>query len=157
MPRRSQVSVALEETLEGDAPINEPTTQKSSGFDFNKYKIDNTPVSQTVEIDGDGNYPINLVFADDVVECLLRLIREKDKTYKTYNVCGDESITINKLIKFLKGELDVESHKVVETSDSLFPNQSFEFSNEKIKKDYSINFTNTENGIKKYVREYNEL
>ena len=53
MPRRSQVSVALEETLEGDAPINEPTTQKSSGFDFNKYKIDNTPVSQTVEIDGD--------------------------------------------------------------------------------------------------------
>lgn len=53
MPRRSQVSVALEETLEGDAPITEPTTQKSSGFDFNKYKIDNTPYKRTVVVDED--------------------------------------------------------------------------------------------------------
>ena len=72
-------------------------------------------------------------------------------------MCGNESITINDLIKFLKNELYVKNHKVIETSDSLFPNQSFEFSNEKIKKDYSISFINIENGIKKYVREYNEL
>lgn len=121
------------------------------------YYISKIKNNESISIDGDGNYPINLVFADDVVECLLKLIHDKDKTYKTYNVCGNESITINDLIKFLKNELYVKNHKVIETSDSLFPNQSFEFSNEKIKKDYSISFINIENGIKKYVREYNEL
>ena len=118
------------------------------------YYISKLKNNESISIDGDGNYHIHYKFHKF---CLLRLIHEKDKTYETYNVCGNESITINELIKFLKSELEVESHKVVETSDSLFPNQSFEFSNEKIKKEYSINFTNTKNGIKKYVREYNEL
>ena len=91
------------------------------------YYISKIKNNESISIDGDGNYPINLVFADDVVECLLKLIHDKDKTYKTYNVCGNESITINDLIKFLKNELYVKNHKVIETSDSLFPNQSLTY------------------------------
>tara|TARA_R110002020_G_scaffold263219_2_gene477599 strand:+ start:608 stop:1048 length:441 start_codon:yes stop_codon:yes gene_type:complete len=54
MPRRSQVSVALEESLEDEQETTkEPTTQKSSGFDFNKYKVDNTPYPLTLDVDGE--------------------------------------------------------------------------------------------------------
>ena len=87
----------------------------------------------------------------------IKLIYEKNKTCETYNVCGDESITINNLIKLLKDELDVVHHKVINTSDSLFPNQSFEFSNDKIKSNYSISFTKLKDGIKQYIKEYNEF
>ena len=121
------------------------------------YYIAKLKNGENISIDGNGEYPINLVFANDVVQCLLKLIYEKNKTCETYNVCGDESITINNLIKLLKDELDVVHHKVINTSDSLFPNQSFEFSNDKIKSNYSISFTKLKDGIKQYIKEYNEF
>ena len=112
---------------------------------------------ETIAIDGDGNYPINLVFADDVVNCLVELVKDIKRTNKTYNICGDESATINWLIEYLKSELDMKIHKKVKTTDSLFPNQSFEFDNTNIKKDYDVEFTDLRQGIKKYIEEYNEL
>ena len=81
----------------------------------------------------------------------------KTRTYGTYNISNDESITINELIKFLKSELDIDNHKITDKTDSLFPNQSFEFDNIKIKNHYDIEFTDLRQGIKKYIEEYNEL
>mgnify|MGYP003120537749 CR=1 FL=1 len=122
------------------------------------YYISQLKNNKPIAINGDGNYPINLVFVDDVVDCLLELIHDPKQTYKTYNICGDESITINDLIKYLKNELGIRNHKIVDTIDSLFPNQSFEFKNEEIKNDYGdIIFTDLKEGIKKYIEEYNEL
>ena len=121
------------------------------------YYISQLKNDESIAIDGDGNYPINLVFAEDVVDCLMKLIVDDKRTYETYNICGDESITINGLIEFLKFELDIGYHKTIDTIDSLFPNQSFEFDNTNIKKDYKIEFTDLRQGIKKYIEEYNEL
>ena len=121
------------------------------------YYISQLKNNEPITIDGNGNYPINLVFADDVVNCLMKLIVDNRRTYKTYNICGDESITINELIKFLKYELRIEDYKTKDTTDSLFPNQSFEFDNTDIKDDYNINFTDFKQGIRKYIREFNEL
>ena len=54
MPRRSTVSAALEESLEdGQQAKNEPTTSKGGGFDFNKYKIDNTPYPVILDVEGE--------------------------------------------------------------------------------------------------------
>ena len=121
------------------------------------YYISQLKNNEPIAIDGDGNYPINLVFAEDVVDCLMKLIVDDKRTYETYNICGDESIIINDLIEFLKSELDIENHKTIDTTDSLFPNQSFEFDNTEIKDDYNITFTDLKQGIKKYIEEYNEL
>ena len=87
----------------------------------------------------------------------MKLIVDDKRTYETYNICGDESMTINGLIEFLKFELDIGYHKTIDTIDSLFPNQSFEFDNIKIKDDYNIDFIDLKQGIRKYIREYNEL
>ena len=121
------------------------------------YYISQLKDKKPISIDGDGNYPINLVFADDVVECLVRMVHDISRTYKTYVVAGNESITINKLIKFLKSQLKIKKHKTNSTEDSLFPNQSFEFNNTKIKAEYGVEFTDLKKGIKKYIKEYNEL
>ena len=121
------------------------------------YYISQLKNNKSIAIDGDGNYPINLVFANDVVNCLLKLIVDDRRTYETYNICSDEFITINNLIEFLKSELDINNHRTLDTIDSLFPNQSFTFDNSKIKNDYKIMFTDLREGIKNYIEEYNEL
>ena len=121
------------------------------------YYISQLKNNKSIAIDGDGNYPINLVFANDVVNCLLKLIVDDRRTYETYNICSDEFITINNLIEFLKSELDINNHRTLDTIDSLFPNQPFTFDNSKIKNDYKIMFTDLREGIKNYIEEYNEL
>ena len=121
------------------------------------YYISQLKNNESINIDGGGDYPINLVFADDVVNCLMKLVVDKKRTHKIYNICGDESITINDLINFLKYELSIDNHKITQTTDSLFPNQSFEFDNTDIKDDYDINFMDLKQGIRNYIREFNEL
>ena len=51
----------------------------------------------------------------------------------------------------------VEDYKTKDTTDSLFPNQSFEFDNTDIKDDYDVNFIDLKQGIRNYIREFNEL
>ena len=121
------------------------------------YYICQLRTNSFIKIDGDGNYPINLVFADDVVNCLYKLIKDDRVTHETYNVCGDESVTINSLLELLKSELGVKEYKVLDSKDSLFPNQSFEFDNTKIKEDYDIKFIDLKQGIKKYIKEWDEI
>tara|TARA_R110002020_G_scaffold423028_3_gene632137 strand:- start:3351 stop:3779 length:429 start_codon:yes stop_codon:yes gene_type:complete len=48
MPKRSQVSEALEDSLEN---TQEQTTKSSGVFDFDKYRINNSPVTKTVAVE----------------------------------------------------------------------------------------------------------
>ena len=107
---------------------------------------------KTIEINGSGNHLINFVFIQDVVNCLLKLVKDNDRTYKTYNICGDKSITINELIKLLKVELNIVNHKTKNGKDALFPNHTFKFDNSNIKNDYGITFTDLKSGIKEYIQ-----
>ena len=85
------------------------------------------------------------------------MVHDVNRTNKTYTIAGDESITINELIKFLKSQLKIKKHKVTNSKDSLFPNQSFEFNNTKVKSEYAIDFKDLKQEIKKYIKDYNEL
>tara|TARA_R110000824_G_scaffold236823_3_gene425634 strand:- start:75 stop:866 length:792 start_codon:yes stop_codon:yes gene_type:complete len=121
------------------------------------YFISKLKNRQPIEISGDGNYPINLIFAEDVMKCLLSQMYEKNKTHKIYYVCSDESITINELIDYIKNQLGIKNHKTIDSEEALFLNQVFEFDNSDIKKDYEINFINVKDGIKNYIEGRNEF
>ena len=52
MPRRSQVSQAMEDTLlEGEADNTNQGAKITGDFDFNKFKINNTPVKQILTVE----------------------------------------------------------------------------------------------------------
>ena len=116
------------------------------------YFISRLKNKETIEISGSGNHLINFVFIQDAVNCLLKLVEDNDRTYKTYNICGDKSITINGLIELLKIELNIADHKTKDAKDTLFPNNAFEFDNSDIKNDYGIIFTDLKSGIKEYIQ-----
>tara|TARA_R110001592_G_scaffold2761_3_gene15716 strand:- start:1719 stop:2579 length:861 start_codon:yes stop_codon:yes gene_type:complete len=128
------------------------------GYFINKLKND-----ETIELSGQENHPINLVFVQDVIKCLLKLVEDKSRTYGVYNICSDESITINELIDFIKDELGIKNHKVQDDKElpsafdklAMIPNQSVESDNSEIKKKYGISFTDVRVGIKEYIKEIN--
>lgn len=125
------------------------------------YFIDRLMDNEIIELSSNENYPINLVFVQDVVECLLKLVDDESRTYGIYNICSDVSITINELIDFIKSELNVKNHKVQDDTEfpsafeklAMIPNQSFELDNSEIKKKYGISFTDVRKGIREYINE----
>ena len=86
----------------------------------------------------------------------MSVIGDNRRTYKSYYICGDESITINELISLFKKELNVKNHTIIDSDKSLFYNQSFEFNNSDIKEDYNLNFTDLKISLKQYIERYNE-
>ena len=109
-----------------------------------------------IEIDGDGDYEINLVFVQDVVECLFQLAVDKNKTMKNYDICGDESISVNNLIQKLLRYYPTE-YVPIQSSTAPFKNTEFtEFDNSAIKQDYDVTFTSLAEGIKDYVNWFKE-
>ena len=106
-----------------------------------------------VDVCGDGNYNINLVFVQDVVKCLETLVNDSLMKRKTYNVCGDESINMIMLLEKLKRDYYPEGKVLInfDSGDGLFPATDFEFDNSEIKKDYDLQFTDLDEGIKQYT------
>ena len=96
------------------------------------------------------------------MECLIKLVEDESRTYGVYNICSDESITINKLIELIKFELNIENHKVQDDTElftafeklAMIPNQPFESDNSEIKEKYGISFTDVRAGIREYINEY---
>jgi len=118
-----------------------------------------------IEVDGDGEYEINLVFVQDVVECLFQLAVDKNKTMKNYDICGDESISVNNLIqklsKYYSKKYDTAAHNSYfyqkSSSDAPFKNTEFTaFDNSAIKQDYEVTFTTLDEGIEEYVKWFKE-
>ncbi len=109
-----------------------------------------------IEVDGDGEYEINLVFVQDVVECLFQLAVDKNKTMKNYDICGDESISVNNLIHRLLKYYPTE-YNTTQSTDAPFKNTEFTaFDNSAIKQDYEVTFTTLDEGIEEYVKWFKE-
>ncbi len=106
-----------------------------------------------VDVCGDGNYNINLVFVQDVVKCLELLVDDSLMKRKTYNVCGDKSINMIMLLEKLKRDYYPEGKVLInfDSENGLFPATDFEFDNSEIKKDYDLQFTDLDEGIKQYT------
>ena len=102
---------------------------------------------QEVDINGDrGNYPINIVDADDVALCIKQIVEmEFDITMrKIYNVCGDQSMTIDQIIEMIKQKLNIKSHTSYNSAVAPFFKGSFEMDNKLTKQDLDIEFKNIE-------------
>ena len=150
----------LDSTDVSEDDVNQEVDRRLSYF------ISKLKNKETIEISGDGNYPINLVFVQDVVKCLLTLVEDVSEKHKAYNVCSDESITMNEIIDLLKSELNIETHYtiddvagvVIESSAfqelAMIPNSDQEPDNLEIKKDYGTSFIDVKNGIREYINEY---
>jgi len=125
--------------------VGEENHRPRLGYYLNKLKK-----QEPIEINGPGTKNINLVFVQDVVECLINLVKDKNKTQKTYNICGDKPISIVNLIKKLQ-KWCPNNYEFVQSLESIFPDQTFTFSNKKIKNDYGVTFTSLDDGIKNYI------
>ena len=109
-----------------------------------------------IEVDGDGESEINLVFVQNVVECLYQLATDKNKTMKNYDICGDESISVNNLIHKLLKYYPTE-YNTTQSTDAPFGNVEFTaFDNSAIKQDYDVSFTSLDEGIEEYVKWFKE-
>ena len=109
-----------------------------------------------IEVDGDGESEINLVFVQDVVQCLYHLAVDKNKTMKNYDICGDESISVNDLIHKLLKYYPTE-YNTTQSTEAPFRNVEFTaFDNSAIKQEYDVSFTSLDEGIEEYVKWFEE-
>lgn len=109
-----------------------------------------------IEIDGEtGDNPINIIYVNDVVKVLLKIINLESKHTKgkTFIVAGDKSITIDELIETIKKELNIEEHKIKNSLAAPFPNIPLEVDNKLTKKFLKVKFCSPKLIIKKIIEE----
>jgi len=109
-----------------------------------------------IEIDGEkGDYPINIVYVNDVVKVLLKIINMETKFTKgkTFIVANDKSITIDKLIEMIKTELNIEEHTTKDSIAAPFTKIPLEVDNKLTKKHLRMRFSSPKLIIKKIIEE----
>ena len=119
---------------------------------------DNIPI----EVAGNGDNIINLVFAEDVINCITSIIYNDPylNTYSPieYNVSSDEFLTVNSLIKIIASELNSKSKypKInYNSSKAILPYTHYGvFSNENIKIHYNIKFKKLKESLPSYIDWY---
>ena len=118
----------------------------------------NTPI----EVAGNGENIINLVFAEDVVECILNIIySDLDLNLSSpisYNISSNEFMTVNSLINIIAKELKVENLKInYDSSEAIFPYTHYGvFSNDRIKIFYNKEFKTLKESLPSYINWYNK-
>ena len=120
------------------------------------YYINMLKNGMPIEVDGRGDCPINLVFVQDVAECLYKLSIDHNMTRSIYYATSDNSITVNDLISMVKERLGIVDHIISNSPEAPFVNQPFEFDNSRIKNDYHVVFTDLPAGIGDYMEIVNE-
>jgi len=121
------------------------------------YFIDRLANNKVIEVAGDGKNLINIVFVEDVVEVLKKLVLRNKPKMKTYNVSGDKSWSVMDLIFIIKEKFfqDIDEIKVSHDKlESLFCSFDFELDNTDIRTDLNISFTDIEDGLEKYMEWY---
>ena len=110
-----------------------------------------------IEINGGvGDYPINLVWVEDVARCLSKIVMAEDELVenKTYNLCSDESITIDEIIKIMKEELNIKKHTIKDSLAAVFPKQPFEMDNKRTKTDIRFKFSDMRSVVKRFTKNW---
>ena len=126
------------------------------------YFIDKINNNEVIKVAGDGKNSINIVFVEDVVKVLEKLVLRDAPEMKTYDVSGDESFMVMELIQIIKERLKIfksmEEIKISKNrSDSVFYDFNFSaFNNENVCYDLNIDFTNIDDGLNNYMEWYFE-
>ena len=107
-----------------------------------------------IKIDGDGNNEINLVFVQDVVKVLERLIDVKTHDAKVIDVCGNENFSVIDLIEKINNyygrQLNIDSNQ----EDAILPKNNFVFDNTQTCINLDMTFTDFDKGLKQYIEWY---
>tara|TARA_X000001382_G_scaffold66301_1_gene46047 strand:+ start:59 stop:847 length:789 start_codon:yes stop_codon:yes gene_type:complete len=108
-----------------------------------RYLVEAVKKGYDIRIEGDGTNSVNIVWVDDVVKVLNKIINAGDDVDgKTYDVCANKSIVVNDLIEIVKKELSIKEHKVSEQlMGCIFPSIDFEMSNKITSKELKIKFS----------------
>ena len=115
------------------------------------YYLNQLRINEPIDVERDGTEIVNLVFVQDVVEIISKMIKDKTKTMKKYFVTGDKDIWINDLINklyFWYPNKHTTRNNVF--GSPLFGFDFFNFDNSDIKKDYNIEFTSLADGLIDY-------
>lgn len=115
------------------------------------YYLNQLRINEPIDVERDGTEIVNLVFVQDVVEIISKMIKDKTKTMKKYFVTGDKDISINDLINklyFWYPNKHTTRNNVF--GSPLFGFDFFNFDNSDIKKDYNIKFTSLTDGLIDY-------
>ena len=121
------------------------------------YFIDRLANNKTIEVAGNGKNLINIVFVEDVVEVLKKLVLRHTPKMKTYNVSSDKSWSVMELIFIIKEKFfqDIDEIKVShDRLESLFCGFDFELNNTDIRNDLNIDFIDIDDGLEKYMEWY---
>jgi dTDP-glucose 4,6-dehydratase len=112
---------------------------------------------EPIEVAGNGENIINLVFVEDMIGIIMMLLFSYPREGKIYNVCGSECLTVNSLIDIIADELGIEEiNKNYNSDKAIFPSVNYGvFSNEKISEDYNGNFSTLRENLPSYIEWYN--
>lgn len=120
------------------------------------YFVEKLNNDEVIHVAGDGKNLINIVFVEDVVEVLTKLVLRDTPELKTYNISGDESFMVIELIDIVKKKMLLRSQQKIKVSynrsDSPFYSFNFELDNTDVCNDLDINFTDIDYGLNKYLR-----
>ena len=104
-----------------------------------------------IKIDGDGNNEINLVFVQDVVGVLERLVDIETHDAKVIDVCGNENFSvislINKINNYYGRQLNIDYNQ----EDAILPKNNFVFDNTQTCINLDMTFTDFDKGLKQYI------
>ena len=124
------------------------------------YFVEKLNNDKVIKVAGDGKNLINIVFVEDVVKVLQKLVLRDTPEMKTYNVSGDDSFMVVELIDIVKKKMILRSQQKIKVSynnsESPFYDFDFQLDNTKICNDLGINFTKIDDGLGKYLRWYFE-
>lgn len=112
--------------------------------------LSNTPI----EVAGDGENIINIVFAEDLVKSIIKSFGST--LSESYNICNDEYWTVNSLIKTIADTLQVKDYKINHNSNNaILPSNHYGiFSNDKAKHMLKIRFCKLKDSLSEYINWY---
>jgi len=104
-----------------------------------------------IEIAGDGKNIVNIVFVEDVVKQLFRLVNTQEKTYEKLEVVGDNIEMLDLVHKVFKYVLD-DAYQgsvmlVQDDENAILPKNDFEFETD-------LDYIKLDEGLKDYAEWY---
>ena len=116
------------------------------------YYINKIESEQPIKLDGDGTNEINMVFVQDVVKVLEKLVDKEENEAKVLNVCGNDSFDIVDFVNKINKKYYNKSVSFLYNQDNaILPKNTFVFDSTQTCINLDITFTNFYDGFDEYV------
>ncbi len=117
------------------------------------YYIDKINNNELIKIDGDGTNEINMVFVQDVVKVLEKLVDMDELDNDIINVCGNESFSLLDFVNNINNKYYQKTvNFLFNQNDAILPKNTFVFDNTQTCIKFDMNFTDLYEGFDEYVQ-----